>query len=87
MLSKESESLYRVVMNYDTSTVSVSVARGLIVDSSVDITPPSTLDSLLGATIEKRIHKAARNAQKKCDELNDKLYKMRQACEDAEAII
>ena len=76
MLSKESESLYRVVINYDTSSVSVSVARGAIVEGSVDITPPSILDSLFGATIEKRIHKAARNAQKKCDELNDKLYKI-----------
>lgn len=83
MLSKESEHRYHAVIHYDTDKVFVQAMRGTVVDREIEVYPPSFFDRILGASTEKRVHKASKEIQCRCAELNEKLDQMRQACTDA----
>ena len=85
MLSKKSKERYHVEINYDTSSVLVAAIRDGESYKQIMVVPPSLLERMLGATLDKRIRTAAQNMQRYCDDENVELDKMKDACETAES--
>ena len=84
MIAKESEERYKTVIEYGTDNVHVLAMRGKTSDMDIEVLLPTFLDRLFGATMEKRVHKAAQDVQAHCDELNEKLEEIDAVCKAAE---
>ena len=80
MLSKESEERYHVVTDYTPTEARIWLVRGNEKEKHLKVFTPTIIDRLLGATLEKQIQKACKQAQTRCDHLNEKLDEMKRAC-------